>query len=305
MASWVNRTIAAKDNGAEPEKDAERDNGGPRTLQDAFEAGRLEQQAKEVEDSSTPFAELDSARTWQQRSSEQRAHDERIRRLQGTVKRDPAAKRLQQYMEGMEDQLPAGAAARCKPFMPVLTVLVYVIYYLGKYVAFLWGVAFKLWEMAPQTVLKIVYGLALCFFGGTYVVSIAALEAFMAAGWRRAYYSSLVLYDDSRRITYAIEEDQYKDEDKDGIADVDQISGRELIRRQMRVAMRTVERPQETEIAFGNVWAAYLATLATLKFQFARTTAFAVGMAQSTKFFFYKIAGPPLAAALPSDTHHW
>lgn len=155
--------------------------------------------------------------------------------------------------------------------------------------------------------IRIIYGVALCFFGGVFPMAIAGMEAFFAAGWRRAYYSSLYVYDESRRVrcgtaaaqqqqrgsgscadfglmaaspprdapralnpprraaprrpsrsplSYALELDDLEDLDKDGIADVDQISSSELVQRKSRLAFATVQNPDELQTAFTNLWAA-------------------------------------------------
>merc|ERR1712167_370996 len=50
---------------------------------------------------------------------------------------------------------------------------------------------------------------------------------------------------------------------------------------------------------------AYLAVLATLKFEFAKTVALALGIADMLKFFFVRTLGPVLAFALGPDLKHW
>merc|ERR1719394_1845477 len=87
--------------------------------------------------------------------------------------------------------------------------------------------------------------------------------------------------------------------------DVEQISTNELINRKAKVAMMAVKEPlrlQKAVLALGNV---YIAVLATLKFQFARTVALALGVAEMLVVPVSKISGPPLALIMGPDLIHW
>lgn len=251
--------------------------------------------------------QLDSQDAWARRRQESAAHAQTIASKRGSVRRDPTSERVQKYVDGLQDRLPGGekTATKCKPLAPVFVVLIYAAFYVSKGITIAAKYLHLLWSMCPQTVIKIAYGLALCFFGGTFVVAIAASEAFYAAGWQRAYWSCLLVYDEARRIRYALEEDDYVDADGDGVADVDQIGSKELVSRKVGLAFRTVDDPAELQSAFGNLWGAYLAVLATLQFKFARTTAFAVGIASSSRFFFLKLLGPPLNHVMPAEAEQW
>jgi len=261
---------------------------------------------KEVEEN-LKFAKLDSAAYWAQRSSEAEEHQKRIDAKRALVKRDPTAKRIEKYVDGLGDKLPGGAqtAQKVKPYAPYLAACFTCSYVFFKYLAIFFSLFYKAWEKMPKRLIKVIYGTLLCFFGGMFIATIAAAEAFFAGGWRKAYYSMLNIYDNARYVSYALEEDDYKDDDGDGVADVDQISGNELVQRKTVLAMVTIKRPEELQEAVGNVWTAYLAVLATLRFQFARITAFAHAIAATTQFFWLKLLGPPLAYTLPKDTQHW
>jgi len=95
------------------------------------------------------------------------------------------------------------------------------------------------------------------------------------------------------------------DADKDGIADVDQIAPAELAKRKINLAMTTIKEPQKLQMALGSLWAAYLAVLATLKLQFAQTTAIALGIVEVVQFPPSRVLAPLLAQALGPDLKHW
>ena len=55
----------------------------------------------------------------------------------------------------------------------------------------------------------------------------------------------------------------------------------------------------------GSLWAAYLAVLATLRLEFARVTAMALGIAEVVSTPLLKILSPPLQEAIGADLKHW
>lgn len=81
----------------------------------------------------------------------------------------------------------------------------------------------------------------------------------------------------------ASKEDDLVDDDNDGVADVDQMAAAELAQHKLEVAMKTVSEPERLQNAFGNLFVAYLAVLATLRLEFARTTAFALGIVEMVR----------------------
>jgi len=95
------------------------------------------------------------------------------------------------------------------------------------------------------------------------------------------------------------------DADGDGIADVDQIAARELAQRKIAVGMKAITEPERLQTACGALFSSYLAVLATLRLEFARTTAFALGIVEMAKFPIIRILSPTVAATLGKDLAHW
>lgn len=69
--------------------------------------------------------------------------------------------------------------------------------------------------------------------------------------------------------------------------------------------MTTVKEPEKLQTAVGSLWAAYLAVLATLRLEFARVAALALGIAEMVKFPVVRFVSPPLSAALGPELKHW
>ncbi|CAE7302577.1 unnamed protein product [Symbiodinium natans] len=114
-------------------------------------------------------------------------------------------------------------------------------------------------------------GLVLCFFGGTFVALFAAVEAFRKMGLERLNAELQYIIDQATLVEEASALDDLKDENADGIVDVDQMDARQLARQKLHVAMVSIEDPKRLEAAVSYLWAACLGALATLKIQFAQT----------------------------------
>ena len=52
---------------------------------------------------------------------------------------------------------------------------------------------YKVYTQLPTNAIQMVFGAALCFFGGTYVASIAAIEAFRQLGWNKVKEQLLIV----------------------------------------------------------------------------------------------------------------
>ena len=174
---------------------------------------------------------------------------------------------------------------------PVLTVLVQILVLIAPVYMWLYGQVFRLYKAAPTNVLQMVFGAALCFFGGTFTASIAAIEAFRQMGFKRTLEDlhevmqvyalvqvwarlapraraesphSTALPDGSRRANLSLVaqaasvKDDAVDANADGIADVDQIPPAELAKRKLKLALVTVKEPAKLQMALGSLWAAYL-----------------------------------------------
>ena len=78
------------------------------------------------------------------------------------------------------------------------------------------------------------------------------------------------MWNETQRVARASTQDDELDEDKNGIADVDELTPQQLAQRKLTLAMTTVSDPDKLVSSIGSLWAAYLAVLATLRLEFAR-----------------------------------
>jgi len=156
----------------------------------------------------------------------------------------------------------------------------------------------------PVEIVKGSYGLALCFFGGHYLVAIAAIEAFKHSGGETITAALKDLYDEYVYLCDKNVEDDEEDLDNDGIADVLQIDKRDLMQRKMNLIFSNLN-PDKLTSAIWGLYQGFLAVLMTVKFQFAQTVALAVSMAETSRPIVATMLVPILSRALPPDCEDW
>ena len=178
---------------------------------------------------------------------------------------------------------------------------------LPLYVKLFKGLYF-LYTWAPKKAATMAFGAVLCFFGGTYVASLAAIEAFLRMGGERLWGDVVYVY--TQVMIVAAE--NAKDEEKGGgIKDAlagaaeGEMPGPELAQRKIFVAMAAIKEPGRLENAVGSLWSAYVAVLATLSLQFAQVAALALGMAATVKPLVERSLTPLLTSLFDPAITHW
>jgi hypothetical protein len=182
--------------------------------------------------------------------------------------------------------------------MRIMSVIVAV------YIA-LYTLLYKLYMRLPTNAMAMVFGCALCCFGGTYFASVAAIEAFRLFGWESLTANLAVVAEQAHLVAKASEEDDKLDENADGVVDVDDLAVRELLNRKTVLAMTTIKEPERLLEAWSQLWTAYVAVLATLHLEFARTTALALAIVEMIKFPVLRFLLQPLMETLGPETKHW
>ena len=104
----------------------------------------------------------------------------------GTAIKGPEQEKLDRWIklmaEGAENFSPRAKkyVMMCKPAIEIgikVLLVVMAVYLL------IFSMGYKVFKLLPMNAIKMVFGAALCFFGGTYYASIAAIEAFRIFGW--------------------------------------------------------------------------------------------------------------------------
>ena len=212
------------------------------------------------------------------------------------------------YIDLLLEQIPDG---KLPPSLPPEKLKEYVMLFLkvcaasSGWVMFCVRWVLRIWNMLPFNVAQMVFGAALCYFGGTFTTSIAAAEAFRTMGYERAKADVDALMVELKPFFEANSADDEVDDDGDGISDVDQLTPPELLQRKAFIAITTIKQPDRIQSAIGSIYAALLAVLATLKLEFAATTAMAMGVADMVKKPLIRFCDPPLQKILPPAAHQW
>ena len=141
------------------------------------------------------------------------------------------------------------------------------------YVSKAYDKGLELWELLqpyhPEDMACVFFGLFMCFFGGEFPALITAIEAYRQVGFEPTWRALKILKADFDTVKDASLEDDKKDEDGDGVADVQQISASDLVERKALLFLRTSS-PETTTEAIQSISAGALAVVASLKVSFAR-----------------------------------
>lgn len=160
------------------------------------------------------------------------------------------------------------------------------------------------YQWAPKKVVQMVFGVVLCFFGGSYVASLAAIEAFRTMGGERLWQDLVYVYEQLKLVDDA----NKKDEETATVKTADMVESGDhaaLAQRKAFVIMQVIKEPGRFESAVGSLWSSCLAVLATLSLQFAQVAALALGMAETVKPLVTTTFQPMLDYSLDPKIAHW
>mmetsp|Transcript_97685 Transcript_97685/g.252609 ORF Transcript_97685/g.252609 Transcript_97685/m.252609 type:complete len:367 (-) Transcript_97685:72-1172(-) len=203
-------------------------------------------------------------------------------------------------LKDLPDDSPFKQALRCflkwcvKPLIVVIMVYVWV----GKQL-------YKVYKMLPVNLINMIFGIGLCFFGGVYFTAIAAIEVARNFGGSDMWDHLTTCWQEANQIAEATHKDDLVDANNDYIADVQQMSTNELINHKAKVAMMAVKDPQRLQKAIVALLNIYILVIASLKFQFAKTVAVALGIADMFSLTIVRIAGPIMCSVMGPDLNNW
>jgi hypothetical protein len=164
----------------------------------------------------------------------------------------------------------------------------------------IYGVFLKL----PQNALHFIFGLVICFFGGTFPTLFAALKAAEFGGRKAVAEALTALSEEALIIIEESKKDDSADEDKDGIRDVDQVGGQELLRRKFLLVLKKIN-PQKVNDALGAIYKVWLAVMAVLSIQFARTVSLSLTISSFLEMPCKRVVQPAVSILIPKDYKKW
>jgi hypothetical protein len=105
-----------------------------------------------------------------------------------------------------------------------------------------------------------------------HTLSPPAFEAWRQAGGKEALMHLTDLVNEAKAVVRASNEDDKRDDDGDGVADVNQISTKELVMRKMNLAVTAMD-PNKVNGAMQGIYSGWIGVVAVLKVKFAKTIA--------------------------------
>jgi len=162
----------------------------------------------------------------------------------------------------------------------------------------------KLLPYEPELLFPMAFGIFMIFFGGSFMLLIACVEAYRICGWQQTRDHLITLYRNYLVVKKASDEDDLVDDNHDGVADVLQISEKELITRKIKVFLRSSD-PEAMGNALNGIYAGMLAVAATLRVEFARTLALGVAIGDVLSVPGLKLLVPAFNIVVPKDYQKW
>ena len=150
----------------------------------------------------------------------------------------PEAKRMEAYIDSLAEQAEGkGPSTIMTMLKPCLMMAIRICMAISPWVNFIGKWAGIVWDLLPKNLVTMIFGGCLCYFGGTFTASIAAVEAFRTMGYEKAKGDLASVAAQVDKVKEMNAQDDAVDDDGDGVADVEQISPAELVRRKMFLVM--------------------------------------------------------------------
>lgn len=171
-----------------------------------------------------------------------------------------------------------------------------------------WAGVVHVWALLqpyhPDELAEAVFGIFMCFFGGQYLVTLAAIEAVKLCGWDQFYKYAKLIYEDYLAVRQESRKDDLVDADHDGVADVKQIAKGELFTRKLKLAAKSCN-PDKLHLAFGGLYTGWVGVIATLRIHFAQTVTLGIVIGSTFSQFATKTLQPVLVRVVPAEYAKW
>jgi len=207
-------------------------------------------------------------------------------------------------LTGVGDRVPEKARPyfiKAIPYLVKLTVLIIAL--MPHIIAGIQKIDAVI-QVMPMVLVRLIFGIGLCFFGGVFPLTVAAVEAWKQCGGNEAIESLSVLRTEFETVRAALDKDDQKDEDNDGVPDVLQISEKELMQRKLKVAL-TVIKPETISTQMSCLYMSWVGVIATLKLKFAKTVALGAALGEKLYGLAEKFVEPSLCQITPEEFSKW
>mmetsp|Transcript_37058 Transcript_37058/g.44800 ORF Transcript_37058/g.44800 Transcript_37058/m.44800 type:complete len:351 (-) Transcript_37058:231-1283(-) len=203
-----------------------------------------------------------------------------------------SAKAPEKYAPYIEKAAPVGAG-----------IVVFLKTVIPLYVK-LFQRLYDLYNQLPYDLMVAVYGFALCFFGGQYATLIAAVETFRIAGWDPTKAAIMELLEEHKAIAAANKDDNDKDDDGNGVKDVDELEADKLLMRKTVMILKSAN-PDKVNSALSGIYMGLMGVVAALKVKFAKTVMLGVSLSNALKAPVNRFIVPIVKKTVDEDYHKW
>eukprot|EP00966_Prymnesium_polylepis_P268264 6197252-Prymnesium_polylepis.3 len=195
-------------------------------------------------------------------------------RQRRTAKKEKDDERISTILSAAATAAPPAMTAYIQNAAPAINYMVQLLAAIGPFYAKAAEVCVALYHSLPMDVIELLMGLGMCFFGGTYCASIAAVEAFMLVGWDTTSAALAEIYDDALAIKAASDRDDDKQQQPppgaaSGSSDA-ATSAADHLKHKAKVAALAVRDPEKLSRAVGGVYAGWVVVQGTLRLQARR-----------------------------------
>uniref|UniRef100_A0A6T0ADN1 Uncharacterized protein n=1 Tax=Chrysotila carterae TaxID=13221 RepID=A0A6T0ADN1_CHRCT len=208
-------------------------------------------------------------------------------------------------LSGASGEPPPTLAKILEASKPLVRPLLALFDILAPIIAQGFEFGYAMYVKLPVDLFTALMGAGLCFCGGAYCASIAAVEAFRQCGWETTKAAILDVYAEFQRVKAAHDADEKKDADGDGVADVKRLTSSQLLQRKAALVAISIKDPEKLATALGGIWSAWLGVQGILRFEFAKTITLAISMADMVTPGVMRVGVPTLAHVVPPKYHHW
>merc|ERR1740130_677127 len=200
---------------------------------------------------------------------------------------------------------PPALAVYLKQAAPAIALMWKFINLVAPLYVAMWAMCVRVYKTLPLELLEALMGLGMCFAGGAYCTSIAAVEAFRLTGWQTTRRALQDVYAEAKNVQAAHAADDKKDDDRDGKPDVLALAPAELLQRKVKVLALAVKDPDKMMAALGGLYTSWLAVQGTLRLQYAKTITLGVSIANELEKPAMSWLVPIAVPLIPPAYHHW
>eukprot|EP01043_Picozoa_sp_COSAG02_P035029 COSAG02_NODE_2483_length_8721_cov_37.896312_7_plen_422_part_00 len=203
---------------------------------------------------------------------------------------------------GVADWAPPWAAKYVRLASPTVGFLVSAVTSAWPYIVLICEWLLWAYSNTDPDLLRAAFGLWLCFFGGTFPVLIAAYEALQLSHGESTYSALCAITTEAQIIIQENAKDDTRDDDGDGIADVDKLDAKSLLVRKTRLVLTKCD-PEKVNTAIAGLSATFLGVVATLKVEFAQTIAMSLSIAELLQLYIVDGRVEPLVQSIAPDEY--